>query len=45
MSARARPLLAFKVVMTERQVVMSEVERRVVRMRLMSEGCGEAMHS
>lgn len=43
MSAKARPCVAFKVLMVERQEVMSDVESRVSRIVLIAEGGGAAM--
>ena len=45
MSASARPLFALRSFILLRQVVMSGVDIRVVRMVWMSDGWGAAMHS
>ena len=45
MSARARPLLDFRVLTVVRQLVTSEVARRVLTMVWMSAGWGAAIQS
>lgn len=45
MSASANPCVALREFIVWRQDVTSVVLRRVLRILVMSSGCGEAMHS